>query len=162
MPRKPVGADQSQPIPISGKMNKLWLLCCICLPLRHLSLTSGYGYRIHPITGRYCFHSGIDLRASHDTVFAVLPGRVSLSGYDALTGVHIQLASGDFSFLYGHLSQVFVLAGDSVDAGSPLGITGASGRVTGEHLHFSVCYRHKPVNPLLFLRGLTNNLKQIK
>lgn len=138
-------------------MIKLFFCCLLALPLRHLSLTSGYGYRIHPVTGRFSFHSGIDLRARHDTVFAVMPGRIGFVGYDPVTGVHIRLCSGDFTLLYGHLSQVFVLPGDSVNSWTPLGITGSSGRVTGEHLHFSVSYRQLPVNPLLFLRGLTNN-----
>ena len=138
-------------------MNKFLLLAACCLPLRHLSLTSGYGYRTHPVTGRFSFHAGIDLHARNDTVFAVIPGHIDYVGYDPLTGVHIRLVSGDFCFLYGHLSRVFVLAGDSVGACSPLGITGFSGRVTGEHLHFGVSYRQAPVNPLLFLRGLMNN-----
>src|ERR1700744_3684217 len=109
---------------------KSFYVLLLCLPLKHLSLTSGYGYRVHPVTGKYTFHSGIDLRASHDTVFAVMGGRIAFMGYNAITGVHIRLNSGDFEFLYGHLSQVFVLAGDSVQAGSPLGVSGASGRVT--------------------------------
>jgi len=162
MPGKSRRPDQAQYFTIPGTMNRFLLLCCFCLPLRHLELTSGYGYRVHPVTGRFCFHSGIDLRARHDTVFAVLPGRVVFTGYDAITGVHLRLTSDDFELLYGHLSRVFVLAGDSVEAGSPLGVTGISGRVTGEHLHFSVSYRQKPMNPLLFLKRLTNNLKQIK
>lgn len=134
----------------------LFLGCCCCLPLRHLSLTSGYGYRIHPISRLVRFHAGIDLRARQDTAFAVLPGRIVYVGYDLLTGVHIRVSAGDFTLVYGHLSQVFVLAGDSVAPCSPLGITGSSGRVTGEHLHFSVSLRQSPVNPLLFLHGLTN------
>ena len=154
MPRKPGRPDQARSFTISRTMNRFLLLCCFCLPLRHLELTSGYGYRVHPITGRFRFHSGIDLRARHDTVFAVLPGRVAFVGYDAVTGVHIRLSAGDFTFLYGHLSQVFVLAGDSVDAASPLGVTGSSGRVTGEHLHFGVNYRQRLVNPVKFLTGL--------
>jgi murein DD-endopeptidase MepM/ murein hydrolase activator NlpD len=136
---------------------KLFYCCLLALPLRHLAITSGYGYRVHPVTGRFCFHSGVDLQARHDTVFAVMPGRIAFVGYDPVTGVHIRLASGDFTLLYGHLSQVFVLAGDSVNSCTPLGITGSSGRVTGEHLHFSVSYRQVPVNPLHFLRGLMNN-----
>ena len=136
-------------------MNKwIWVAAC-CLPLRHLSLTSAYGFRVHPVTGQFRFHAGIDLRARRDTVFAVMPGRVDFVGFDPVTGVHIRLVSGEFTLLYGHLSQVFVLAGDSVNACSPLGVTGSSGRVTGEHLHFSVSFRHVPVNPLLFLRRLT-------
>lgn len=131
-------------------MNKLLLVAACCLPLRQLSLTSGYGYRIHPITGLLRFHAGIDLRARQDTVFPVMPGRVGYVGYDRVTGVHIRFYSGDFAMLYGHLSQVFVLPGDSVNACTPLGVTGSSGRVTGEHLHFSVSYRQVSVNPLLF------------
>ncbi|WP_394349440.1 hypothetical protein [Mucilaginibacter ginsenosidivorax] len=53
-----------------------------------------------------------------------MPGRIDFLGYDRLTGVHIRLASGDFTLLYGHLSQVFVMPGDSVNSCTPLGITG--------------------------------------
>ena len=138
-------------------MNKwIWMVAC-CLPLRHLSLTSPFGFRVHPVTGQFRFHSGIDLRARQDTVFAVVPGRIDYVGYDPVTGVHIRLCSGGFTIIYGHLSQVFVLAGDSVNACTPLGVTGSSGRVTGEHLHFSVSFRQVTVNPLSFLRGLMNN-----
>lgn len=138
-------------------MTKFFLLCCCYLPLRNLTLTSGYGFRVHPVTGQYRFHAGIDLRTRQDTVFAVMPGRIDFVGYDPVTGVHIRLVSGNFGILYGHLSQVFVLPGDSVNSCTPLGVTGSSGRVTGEHLHFSVSYRQVPVNPLHFLQGLTNN-----
>lgn len=136
-------------------MNKFLLIAACCLPLEHLLLTSGYGYRLHPVTGRYSFHPGIDLHARQDTVFAVMPGRIDFVGYDPVTGVHIRLVSGEFTILYGHLSQVFVLPGDSVAACSPVAVSGATGRVTGEHLHFSVSFRQIPVNPLRFLRGLT-------
>ena len=57
----------------------LLMTCMVCLPLRHLQITSGYGYRVHPLSGRYQFHKGIDLRARSDTVFAVLAGRVLAS-----------------------------------------------------------------------------------
>lgn len=138
----------------------LWY--CYFLPLHHLSLTSGYGYRIHPLTGQVRFHSGIDLRARQDTVFAVIAGRVDMVSYDLVTGVHIVLASGDFRIMFGHLSQVFVKPGDSVAAGTPIAITGSTGRVTGEHLHFSISYRQKHLNPLHFLLGLMNNLNKNK
>ena len=49
------------------------ILCC-CLPLKHLHLNSAYGNRIHPLTGQLKFHSGIDLKARNDTVFAVSGG----------------------------------------------------------------------------------------
>ena len=138
-------------------MTKLLLACClVCLPLRHMRLTSVYGFRVHPLTGRYQFHKGIDLRARSDTVFAVLAGKVVAAAYDPLLGFYIRLHHGGFETLYGHLSQVFVLARDSVNAGDALAITGASGIVTGEHLHFAVSYRHKTIDPLKFLTLLTN------
>lgn len=136
-------------------MTKVLLACCLlCLPLRQLHITSGYGYRVHPLTGRSQFHKGIDLRARSDTVFAVLAGRVKTAAYDPLLGFYIRLDHGDFETLYGHLSQAFVLAGDSVNACDALGITGASGAVTGEHLHFAVSYRHSAIDPLKFLMRL--------
>jgi murein DD-endopeptidase MepM/ murein hydrolase activator NlpD len=138
-------------------MSKILLACClVCLPLRHLQITSRYGYRVHPITGRYTFHKGIDLRARSDTVFAVLPGTVMTATYDHLLGFYVRLDHSDFQTLYGHLSQVFVLAGDSVTAGLALGITGISGRVTGEHLHFSVSYHQQAIDPVKFLVRLSN------
>jgi murein DD-endopeptidase MepM/ murein hydrolase activator NlpD len=138
-------------------MTKVLLACClVCLPLRHMRLTSGYGFRVHPLTGRCQFHKGIDLLARSDTVFAVLAGKVVAAAYDPLLGFYIRLNHGDFETLYGHLSQVFVLTGDSVNAGDSLAITGASGLVTGEHLHFSVSYRHKAIDPLKFLTLLTH------
>jgi murein DD-endopeptidase MepM/ murein hydrolase activator NlpD len=135
-------------------MNKLWLICCVCLPLRHLKMTSGYGYRIHPITGEYKFHSGVDLRARNDTVYAVLPGVVSATGYDNLLGIYEKLDHGDFQTTYGHLSEIFVSPGDSVSAATAIGITGSTGRVTGEHLHFSIQYRHSYIDPLAFFYAI--------
>jgi len=144
-------------------MTKILLACClVCLPLHHLKINSGYGYRVHPLTGRRQFHKGIDLRARSDTVFAVLSGKVMAANYDPLLGFYIRLAHGDFQTLYGHLSQVFVLAGDSVSAADAVGITGATGFVTGEHLHFAVSYRRSAIDPLKFLILLINNQQHKK
>jgi len=144
-------------------MNKLVIFAmAVCLPLRHLSLTSGYGYRIHPVTGQYRFHAGVDLKARNDTVFAVMPGVISATGHDPLLGVYIRLHCIPFEVNYGHLSQIFVLPGDSVYCGEPIGKSGATGRVTGEHLHFSVSFNGHAINPLKFLLSVINNLNQIK
>jgi murein DD-endopeptidase MepM/ murein hydrolase activator NlpD len=62
------------------------------------------------------------------------------------------------SSAYGHLSQIFVARGDSITAGQPIGITGATGRVTGEHLHFSISYHNLYIDPMDFLyQNLINN-----
>ena len=138
-------------------MNRLILLACFgCLPLRHICLTSPYGFRIHPVTGQYKFHAGIDLRADHDTVFAVMDGIVSEVSYNAFLGVYIRLDHGEYQSSYGHLYQVFVLPGDTVLANSAIAVSGATGRVTGGHLHFAIQYHNHYVNPLKFLFQLMN------
>jgi murein DD-endopeptidase MepM/ murein hydrolase activator NlpD len=102
------------------------------------------------VTGRYHFHAGVDLRAKNDTVYAVTDGSVS-AGYSSILGNYIRVSSGDLQIVYGHLSQIFLLSGDSVSINDAVAITGATGRVTGEHLHFAVSWRARYINPLQFL-----------
>jgi len=123
-----------------------------CLPLHHLSSTSAYGFRIHPITRQYRFHNGIDLRASRDTVFAISDGNAQI-GYDDLLGVYIKIKDEKLVCTYGHLSAILIGAGP-VTSGQPIAITGATGRVTGEHLHLSISYDGRPLDPLKFLYQL--------
>ena len=131
-------------------MNKL--LCCLvlALPLHRLSVTSGFGWRTHPVTHRLDFHAGVDLRANADTVYAMTDGSVQ-AGYNTLLGNYIRLSSGDLEIAYGHLSQIFVLTGDSVAVNEPVAVTGSTGRVTAPHLHFAVRYRGRYINPVTFL-----------
>ena len=130
------------------------LTCLICLPLKKLEVTSAFGYRIHPLTGLWAFHEGVDLRANHDTVFAIMDGLVTKTGYGEIIGVHVVLQHIGVTSIYGHLSSVFVAPGDSVLAGQPIGITGATGQVTGEHLHFAIRNGHNYIDPLQFLYQL--------
>lgn len=126
------------------------------LPLNQIALTSPFGYRTHPVTGEQNkFHSGVDLASSRDTVFSILHGVVEKSGYSVLLGNYVIVKHGEYTSTYGHLSTRFVLTDQPVKAGSPLGITGSTGRVTGEHLHFTVKHRNKYINPLLFLANIS-------
>jgi murein DD-endopeptidase MepM/ murein hydrolase activator NlpD len=122
----------------------------VCLPLHQLSLTSAFGFRIHPLTGKYAFHAGVDLRAHHDTVFSVLPGTL-IVGYNAFLGIYVKITSSNLEVIYGHLSQLLVAPDQKVFPGTAVAITGATGRVTGEHLHFSVRFGRNYIDPLLFL-----------
>ena len=126
------------------------------MPLRDISkLTSGFGNRTHPVTGeRNKFHSGIDISAKSDTVFSILPGFIEESGYNQTLGNYVRIKHGDVTSIYGHLLTRFVLNDESVTAGSVIGITGQTGRVTGEHLHFTIKYRNGYLNPLTFLAKL--------
>ena len=125
----------------------------VCLPLKSLSLNSGFGYRIHPVTGKYTFHAGVDLSAHQDTVYAVLPGVVK-AGYNVFLGIYIKIGNGDLQTIYGHLSRIFTITGNLVKAGTPIAVTGNTGRTTGEHLHFAIKYKQEYLNPLLFLSAL--------
>jgi len=132
-------------------MKSMLLGCLICLPLRHLHLNSGYGFRIHPLTREYSFHYGIDLRARHDTVFAIADGEVEKIGYENYLGNYIRLRHDSLTSIYSHLSRILVGKGEPIAAGEPIAITGATGRVTGEHLHFSLVYQHHYIDPVKFL-----------
>lgn len=132
---------------------KLWGILLICsLPLRQIRLTSSFGYRLHPIYKRIKMHAGIDIAAHHDTVFSILDGVVKSCRYSKSLGLFVQIDHGrNLNSIYGHLSQWLVQPGDTVYAGNPIGITGATGIVTGEHLHFAVAYSGHMLNPLQFL-----------
>ncbi|MDT3401294.1 M23 family metallopeptidase [Mucilaginibacter terrae] len=132
-------------------MKLLISLCLVCLPLKYLRLNSPFGYRNHPLTGIRKLHDGVDLRARADTVYAIMNGQVSATGYADKLGIHIRLQHGATQSVYGHLSRVLVSPQDSVSAGEPIGITGTTGRVTGEHLHFSILYWGRYIDPIQFL-----------
>jgi len=124
------------------------------LPIKRLKLTSGFGYRVHPVTGENAFHSGIDLSARNDYIFSVLHGIVTASGYNDYLGNFVSINHGNYQTIYGHLTTRYVRTGDIVKAGSLIGLSGTTGRSTGEHLHFSVKYKGIPINPLPFLREI--------
>ncbi|QTE54662.1 M23 family metallopeptidase [Mucilaginibacter rubeus] len=132
------------------KLFGVLLLCS--LPLRQVRLTSGFGYRLHPIYHRVKLHAGIDLAARSDTVFSILDGVVQSCRYNSKLGLYVTIDHGSsLRSIYGHLSQWFVMQGDTVEAGEPIAVTGATGTVTGEHLHFGVTYRSRWLDPLKFL-----------
>jgi murein DD-endopeptidase MepM/ murein hydrolase activator NlpD len=124
------------------------------LPINKIILTSGFGIRVHPVLGNIKFHNGIDLSARQADIYSVLHGTVVVSSYDNIIGNYVVVNHGLYESTYGHLSVRFVKVGDLVKAGTVLGISGATGRVTGEHLHFIVKYRGSAINPLPFLKEI--------
>ena len=135
-------------------MRSTLLLLLLTLPLKHLQVTSAFGNRLHPITYTYRRHQGVDLRANYDTVYSIFNSRVVATGYGPGLGIFIKISNGPFMITYGHLSQVFVIQEDSVCVGEPLGVSGATGLVTGPHLHFAVQFNHRYIDPLAFLSAL--------
>jgi murein DD-endopeptidase MepM/ murein hydrolase activator NlpD len=124
------------------------------LPLNTLRINSAFGWRTHPVTGQPAFHAGIDLFARDEPVLSILDGRVNETGDDPLLGKYVRINHGELQSIYGHLSLVLISTGDQVFAGDIIGITGTTGRTTGEHLHFAILFRGHYLPPLKFLAGL--------
>jgi murein DD-endopeptidase MepM/ murein hydrolase activator NlpD len=123
-------------------------------PLRVLLvLTSKYGYRPHPVTRRYRFHEGIDLRAAVGTrVYASKTGRVIFAGqkggYGKIVGIEHK---GNFTTWYGHLSRIRVKVGQTVSQGKVIGLSGNTGISTGPHLHFEIRYKGRSEKPTKYI-----------
>jgi len=118
------------------------------------SVSSGFGYRIHPIFGESMFHNGIDICGSMGTpIHAVADGIVIKAEYcdDYGKMVVVRHPASGFSTLFGHMSRIAVSAGEKVKRGELIGYMGATGRATGTHLHFSILCNDQFVNPLDYL-----------
>lgn len=148
-----------KPISISDENEWIPSLSKIVMPLKsNLSITSGYGSRIHPIFGKHKMHNGIDLKADHEDVYAVLDGIVTESGWDSKGGGnYIKIKHFDrFETSYLHLSQMYYRTGEKVRAGFIIGKSGNTGNSTGPHLHFAVKEYGRNINPARFLNDLIN------
>ncbi len=123
-----------------------------CWPARG-ALTSTFGPRIHPIYKVPSFHAGVDLALPEGTpVHAAANGRVVLADWHEGYGLLVVLDHGDgYTTYYGHLARLLVQAGQYVEAGQRIALSGNTGLSTGPHLHFEVRHNDTPVDPLLFL-----------
>lgn len=126
----------------------------VCYPLSHIKINSPYGYRKDPFTGKKKFHNGIDLHARSAKVFAMMQGRVIAVGQDKVSGKYVTLQHGGFTVSYCHLSRVSASQGQIVKAGDVVGITGNTGRSTGEHLHITCKFNGISINPMLFFKQI--------
>lgn len=103
------------------------------------TITSAFGWRIHPIAGVRRFHNGTDIGAPQGTpVLAAFSGRVSTADFLGGYGLTVILThdEGQTQTLYAHLSEVFVQNGEWVEQGEAIGRVGSTGYSTGPHLHF--------------------------
>lgn len=112
-------------------------------------LSSPYGYRKDPFTGKTAWHSGIDICNSTGTAIrSAAYGTVTYTGYGGGYGYNIIVDHGNgYTTRYAHLSKILVSKGDVVEKGEKIGLMGATGRATGPHLHFEVLYNGKTENP---------------
>ena len=126
-----------RPAPVLGNGNRSLLLPIIGSAVN----TSGFGWRLHPLLGAWRLHAGEDLAAPEGTpVVAALSGRVVSSGLAGGYGLAVEVEHQRplRRSLYGHLSELYVKAGDVVRQGEVIGRVGSTGLSTGPHLHFEL------------------------
>ncbi len=121
-------------------------------PVRGI-LTSRYGTRRDPITGRRAFHPGVDISAPPGKpVVATADGVVTRSGRNGGLGRAVFIAHGfGMESRFGHLSETAVSPGQKVSRGDVVGYVGNTGRATGYHLHYEVRDRGEAKNPVEFM-----------
>ena len=124
------------------------------------SVTSEFGQRIHPISGKKSFHTGIDLGKGKGTpVYSVLDGTIMLVRYSNTGyGYHVMVdhggaesLGGSFVSLYAHNSKLMVSEGQQVIAGQQIAEVGTTGSSTGNHLHFEIRIGGEKTNPRSYL-----------
>ena len=116
-------------------------------------LTSGFGYRSSPFTGRGSMHKGVDISNHIGTpVWAPARGAVTFSGPDSGYGICIVIDHGNnISTRYAHLSKSLVSVGQYVQRGDVIAQLGNTGRSTGPHLHYEVLINGVNVDPLRYI-----------
>ncbi len=118
-------------------------------------LSSYYGMRNHPISGRKEMHKGIDFASKMGGgVIAVAKGVVTFAGTRYGYGKVIDINHGNsYTTRYGHNSKLLVSVGDTVEKGFQIAEIGSSGRSTGPHVHFEVLKNGRQVNPMKFINA---------
>lgn len=116
-------------------------------------MSSGFGYRNSPFTGKRTLHAGIDIAASPGTpVYAPADGVVVFASFDSSYGKLITVDYGyGVTTRFGHLSQIYVQAGQRVTKWDVIGAVGNTGRSTGPHLHYEVRINGTPVDPANYI-----------
>ncbi len=115
-------------------------------------ITSGFGWRMHPILGYQRFHSGVDFGADYgSTIRAADRGVVIFAGWYGGYGNAVIIDHGNnITTLYGHTSGLYVSEGQAIERGQPIAAVGSTGLSTGPHLHFEVRQNGEPVDPMRY------------
>lgn len=137
-----------------SKMNNI----SVSYPLEKMKVTSPYGMRKDPMTGIYKKHNGVDLRARKAMVYSMFPGIVHKVGYDERSGNYVIIHHGEIAVSYCHLSKILIIKGSRVHAHEIIGISGNTGRSTGEHLHVTCKMKGTYINPEIIFQYIRNIL----
>jgi murein DD-endopeptidase MepM/ murein hydrolase activator NlpD len=124
-------------------------------PIKNGWLSSYYGMRTHPISGKREMHKGIDFAGKlGGEVIAVAKGVVTFAGTRYGYGKVIDINHGNgYTTRYAHNSDLLVSVGDTIEKGFQIAEIGSSGRSTGPHVHFEVLKNGRQVNPMKFIHA---------
>ncbi|TAN08392.1 MAG: M23 family metallopeptidase [Rhodanobacteraceae bacterium] len=124
------------------------------MPIRDGFITSPFGERIDPFTGKWSFHPGLDIGAYRgEQVHAVAAGVVTYAGTRPGYGEVVEIDHGDgYMTRYAHNSHLLAHVGEHVQAGQVISDAGSTGRSTGPHVHLEVWHDGKVVNPIAYVR----------
>ena len=116
-------------------------------------ITSGFGWRIDPFTGKQTFHKGIDIATNlGNPIVATADGVVVETKNDRIGGKTILIShGGGLSTLFYHLDKILVRPGQKIRRGDIIGLVGKTGKALGPHLHYEVQVNGKSVNPLQYI-----------
>ncbi len=122
-------------------------------PIRKGWISSSYGGRVDPFTGKQAFHSGIDFSGKHGSIIqAMAEGVVIWAGSRGNYGKLVEIDHGSgYVTRYAHMSELSVSIGQKIEKAQAIGIMGKTGRATSAHLHFEVLKKGHKVNPWPFL-----------
>ena len=123
-------------------------------PVEAVHVTSSFGWRVDPVEGSATrLHRGTDFRGEvGDLVLSIARGHVSFVGHDPVLGTMVVVDHGlGVTSLYGHLSDVLVWPGASLERGAALGLVGNSGRSAAPHLHLTIKIDDVAVDPMMVL-----------
>lgn len=123
----------------------------VSYPLNKIKITSQFGNRKDPFTGKKANHGGLDLRAKYEEVYAMMYGQVIKVGSDKRSGQYITIRHGEYTVSYCHLSEILAKKGQVLAPGEPVAISDNTGRSTAPHLHITLKYKRKRINPKIIL-----------
>ncbi len=124
------------------------------VPINYTAVTSPFGNRWHPISGKWKMHNGVDLAAPQGRpIYATRSGKVTTASYEeGGAGWYVSINHLDgYASIYMHMTHYIVKAGQYVEAGQVIGYCGSSGGSTGPHLHFGISYNGTYVNPANYI-----------
>jgi len=143
-------------VPAHISLERIDINAFFCKPLDNARVSSLFGYRQNPVSGKYSFHSGYDLAAPHGSnIYAMYSGTVTTASYDNGYGNYVIIEhDGGFQTLYAHCSKLLCSKGDSVNSGDIIALVGSTGNSTGAHLHVEFRKNGQRYDPEWILGGI--------